>query len=48
VIAGTTFGEENAGSVRNVLGLGGLGAIGGALLGTVIGAPIGRWHRRFP
>ena len=48
VIAGTAFGEENAGSARNVLGLGGLGAIGGALLGTVIGAPIGRWHRRFP
>ena len=46
--AGTVFGEENQGSARLVLGMGGLGLIGGGLLGAVIGAPIGRWHQRFP
>ena len=48
VLAGTSLGEENAGSAKNVLGMAGLGAIAGSLLGVAIGAPIGRWQRRFP
>jgi hypothetical protein len=48
VLAGNEFGEENAGSAKNVLGMAGIGAIGGSLLGAVIGAPIPRWNRRFP
>lgn len=47
-LAGNEFGEENAGSARNVLGMAGMGAIGGSLLGAVIGTPIPRWKRRLP
>jgi hypothetical protein len=46
--AGTAFGEENAGSSRNVAGMAGVGALGGALLGAAIGTAIPRWQRRFP
>lgn len=48
VLAGTELGEENAGSAKNVVGMGGIGLMGGALLGAAIGAPIRRWHRRYP
>jgi hypothetical protein len=48
VLAGHELGEENAGSASNVLGMAGIGAIGGSLLGAVFGAPIPRWNRRFP
>jgi hypothetical protein len=48
VLAGSELGEENAGSARNVLGMVGIGAVGGGLLGAVIGTPIPRWKRRFP
>jgi hypothetical protein len=48
VLAGNTFGEENAGSAKNILGLGGLGALAGSLVGVVIGTAIPRWHRRYP
>ena len=48
VLAGTELGEENAGSAKNVIGMGGIGMMGGALLGAAIGAPIRRWHRRYP
>lgn len=46
--AGTEFGEENAGSMENVLGMAGIGVIGGGLLGAMIGTPISRWKRRYP
>jgi hypothetical protein len=46
--AGTELGEENAGSARNVIGMAGVGALGGALLGAAIGTAIPRWHRHFP
>jgi hypothetical protein len=46
-LAATSSGlEENAGSTKSVLGMAGMGAIAGALLGTVIGHGIPRWHRR--
>ena len=48
VLAGSELGEGNAGSARNVLGMVGIGAVGGGLLGAVIGTPIPRWKRRFP
>jgi ABC-type branched-subunit amino acid transport system permease subunit len=48
VVAGNTFGEENAGSARNIVGMGGLGALAGSLVGLVIGTTIPRWHRRYP
>jgi hypothetical protein len=47
-LAGTELGEENAGSADNVLGMAGIGAIGGGLVGAIIGTPITRWKRRFP
>ena len=46
--AGTSFGEENAGSARNVIGMAGSGALVGALLGAAVGTAIPRWQRRFP
>jgi hypothetical protein len=47
-LAGTEFGEENAGSAKTILSLGGIGAAGGGLLGALIGTAIPRWQRRFP
>jgi hypothetical protein len=47
-LAGTEFGEENAGSARLILGLGGIGAASGGLLGALVGTAIPRWQRRFP
>lgn len=47
-LAGTEFGEENAGSASTILALGGIGAASGGLLGALIGTAIPRWQRRFP
>ena len=44
----TRGGSSGTGSAKNVLGMAGMGAIGGSLLGAIIGAPIQRWKRRFP
>ncbi len=48
--AGALLGEEDGGrgSAENVLGMAGIGAVGGFLLGAVIGTAIPRWHRRHP
>jgi hypothetical protein len=40
--------RQGAGSAKNVLGMAGIGAIGGSLLGALVGAPIARWNRRLP
>ena len=47
-LAGTSLGEENAGSAGLILGLGGLGLAGGGAVGAAIGTAIPRWQRRFP
>jgi cyanophycinase-like exopeptidase len=47
-VAGTSLGEENAGSAQTVLGGAGLGALVGGVLGALIGSATPRWQRRFP
>jgi hypothetical protein len=48
IIAGSTFGEENAGSAKNVVGLAGIGMAGLGLIGAAIGTAVPRWQRRYP
>lgn len=47
-LAGTEFGEENAGSAKTIVSLGAIGAASGGLLGALVGTAIPRWQRRFP
>jgi hypothetical protein len=46
--AGATWGEENAGSARLVLGAGTLGAVSLGVIGAAIGTAIPRWRRQYP
>ena len=47
-VAGTSLGEENAGSARMILGFAGTGVAAGGVLGAAVGSLIPRWQRQFP
>jgi hypothetical protein len=46
--AASGFGEEDVGPTAVWLGCMGIGTAGGALVGTIFGAALPRWTRRYP
>ena len=48
IVAGTSLGEENAGSAGLLLSSGIASAVGLGLIGSAIGAAIPHWRRQFP